>query len=91
MSDAQELRRLAAKQGWYDGYADEDPCSPVHVVRMRGGDGNNPGPQEEDAYWQGYFEGQLADEGALNPTSTERVTGPPGTFLTGVMASPLFR
>jgi len=75
MSDAQELQRLAARQGWYDGRDGEDPRSPFNIVLMRCGNGHDPVPDEEDSYWRGYFDGQLAADDAQNPYLLPCVNG----------------
>jgi hypothetical protein len=53
------LRRLAAKQGWYEGHSGLDGNAPSKTVMgARGGVAHNPVPADEEAaYWRGYDEG----------------------------------
>lgn len=57
-----DLRRLAAKQGWYAGNAGEDGNPPTKsVMSPRGGLAYNAVPKDEEAaYWSGYEEGKQA-------------------------------
>ena len=64
-----ELRRLAAKQGWYDAFDGSGPHPPVKgVMKPNGKQGINPVPDDElQAYWDGYDEGLMAEAGDENP------------------------
>lgn len=65
----QELRRLAAKQGWYDAFDGSGPHPPKKCVMGKNGKPKqNPVPNEEEkAYWDGYYEGLMAEAGDENP------------------------
>lgn len=62
-----ELRRLAAKQGWYAGHSGAEGNPPTKTVMgPRGGVAHNPVPADEEAaYWRGYDEGQEAKRRGL--------------------------
>lgn len=65
-----ELRRLAAKRGWYDGHEGREPNPPTKAVALpfANGYGENPAPiDEEQAYWDGYDEGRDAKSDSTNP------------------------
>jgi hypothetical protein len=64
-----ELRRLAAKKGWYDGNSGMPPNPPERVIMLPNG---RPGyrsvpKDEEQAYWEGFFEGEDSKNGDRNP------------------------
>ena len=64
-----ELRRLAAKQGWYDGSMGLPATPPEkRVMRPGGGLGYNPIPWDElAAYMDGWSAGSFAKAGDRNP------------------------
>ena len=69
-SRAAALRRLAAKQGWYDGRDGMPFCVPTRTVT----DGTATktivkpvSPQEQAAYGRGYWHGVDAQPGEVNP------------------------
>lgn len=68
-----ELRRLAAKRGWDDGHDGYEAAPPTKAVMKPFANGfqGNPVPwDEEKAYWDGYFEGEIATHDAKNPYRT---------------------
>jgi hypothetical protein len=69
VSRKSELRRLAAKQGWYAGRNGKEPSPPEKIVmKPNGNSGSNQVPRDEElAYWRGYEEGQTAPAGSQNP------------------------
>ena len=62
-----DLRRLAAKHGWYDGHEGAEPKPPTKIVMSsRGGVAYSAVPvDEEAAYWQGFYEGKDARTAGL--------------------------
>lgn len=67
-----ELRRLAAKRGWYDGREGCEGRAPTKAVMLpfAHGFGENRVPLDEEcAYWKGYNEGLDAEHDATNPYS----------------------
>jgi len=64
-----ELRRLAAKQGWYDGYDGSGPhptTKGVMAEDLKTSKQNSVPDDEEQAYWDGYNQGLAANSGAAN-------------------------
>ena len=68
-----EIRRLAAKRGWDDGHDGYETCPPTKAVMSPFANGfqNNPIHwDEQKAYFDAYFEGELAHPDAINPYRT---------------------
>ena len=71
-----ELLRLTKKQGWYDAFDGSGPHPPTKCVmnKLQNGTQQNPVPDdEEQAYWDGYDEGSMAENGDKNPYALANV------------------
>ena len=70
-----ELRRLAAKRGWYDGKEGQEARPPVKTVGRPFANGVDEKPcslDEERAYWEGYDQGRVAEPSSTNPYVASR-------------------
>ena len=69
-----ELRRLSAKQGWYDAFDGSGPYPPRKGVMHPSGRAvkHQVTADEEQAYWDGYDEGLVAESGDDNPYAAHR-------------------